>query len=51
MKHQTLSMKKQIARQLEHEQRLTAKEKRLEDNNNNPSRTFKHRAICNYAKG
>jgi len=30
MKKLTYSMKKQIARQLEHEQRLAAKEKRLE---------------------
>jgi hypothetical protein len=31
MKHQTLSMKKQIARQLEHERRLAEKEKRLNE--------------------
>ena len=51
MKKMSASLKKQMTARQEHEQRLSAKEKRLEDNNNNPSRTFKHRAICNYEKG
>jgi hypothetical protein len=38
MKKITYSMKKQIARQLEHERRLAAKEKRLEQFNQDTNR-------------